>query len=397
MKRLTLTLTILLGLAMTSSVTGFAQGTDSNVTLTIVNAFSLYDPIDAAVQMFTMNEPGYNVNFVDGIPVEQIDTALMSGDGEYDIITLDYSDFYPLASKGALVDLGESELIMEPLRNSWIQGAYNLVSLNDSIYGLPLLISSEAMILDGQKYRSSEFEWPDGVQYSWSELADIASQHSLGSDGNPSLLADYIAYPWIMEQYVSTQNAEKGHVDFDTSAFRVSMESYKKMINEGAIIDRETFPDGGSSIAMMSTWDIAQSGDVLRRMPPTLEGQDALLGLPYVIVVNRNSKNVDAAMKLMEYFVTPDVQRNAYSFGLLSMMLRDPSIEMSDADGQAMYTEDDYKYRDILYSGWVPSITYPELFMYCYSGVMEDYYNDIIGIDELVQLVQMKAAMIQSE
>lgn len=360
--------------------------------LVIANADS-WPSVDDALQLLADSQPGLVIERIT-LNDEQIVAAFLSGDASFDILGLDYSTFYPLAVKDMFAELGTSGEIMESLEK-WLPGAYEVLYIDNQLCALPLMYVSDAVILDGPKYRTCGLNWPTDAEYSWSELAQIAQQAKMGQDGNPPLLADFIHFPWVIDQYISMQFVEKTLVNFDTPVFRNSMEAYKRMVNDGAIIDREGQDASIDSIGQINSWDLLQCGDVQRRMMPTLEGQRTLLTLPYVIAVNSKSEHMEIAMKMMEYLASTEAQASSIYQGLSASMLREVPSDVLD---ELNYTDGDIAYREMLHNQWIPYRTLPELYRYCNTaGIVEEYYNDVIDIDEFVRLLQAKADVIQAE
>ena len=205
--------------------------------LNLINVDLLWAGPYAALDSFARAYPDVEINHVE-MNDEQLSASIMSQQADMDIIALDYEQYVTFAQKNALVDLYQFSDLTDHLKY-WMPGVLDLLEIDGKLCALPNYILSEAFTLNDTVYRASGFDWPNNINYSWDELADLAENAQLGQYGNPPLLADFLSFPWPMWQYVSLQAQQSEQINFDTSLFRKTMEAYKRLVSLGAVVEHD--------------------------------------------------------------------------------------------------------------------------------------------------------------
>ena len=367
----------------------FTAYAEPNKNLTLANVDRVWLAANAALNLLKHTNPDIAINYIE-LNDDQLNVAVMAQQGDPDIMALEYEQYLTYARQGALVDLSHSDELMGNL-SQWMPGISNLLSIDGKLYALPLLIMTQAFVLDGPMYRASSFDWPKDRDISWQELADLAQQAQLGAnEGKPGLFSDFLSFPWPLWQYIGLEASKNEYISFETTSFRETMEAYKKLVLSGAVIDAEV--DTGNVIANLQSWDLSGIEDVERRMIPTIGNERAVLALPYVIAINANSDQLELAMQFMDCLASREAQQNE-GISLGRYFLNDTNCYRNDPT----YSEEDFNFRDMLQDNWILRRSFPDLFVYCKTGIMSDYYNGRITIDDLIKRLQSKMDMIQME
>lgn len=293
------------------SVAGF-EAENPNIKVKVVNAGSSYDEYTA------------------------LDNAIQAGSGVPDLAMFEYFAVPYFAIPGKLADLGKFGV--DGLKKDYVQAAWNDVTVNGKVYGLPSDYGPSAMFYNEATLKKAGVNEPPAT---WDDYYEDAKKvHALG--GNYYIAQDtgdlffLLSLIWQAGGRPFKVDGNKVHIDFTDEGTTRAVTFWQKMLdehllntkitawsddwnralNDGTLASQimggwltSTLPDrapkaaGQFRVALMPQWN---QGDKVGA-----ENGGSAFGIPAA------AKHKDAAYKFLEYFthgagLSPRVEAGAF-------------------------------------------------------------------------------------
>lgn len=343
-----------------------AEANEKAQELVIANATKVRDRrMDAAIDQFCTIYPEVEINFID-INSEQLNTMLMSGESDIDILYVTNYTLPIYRESGAVCDLSGHAGIMTAM-NDWYELPYLYA---DGVYHVPTMVLPKALLRNNEIDAAMEILYP----YDWDALYEYGRE-LLEETGIP-LIADYsIRFPVVLNQYMAYCCID-GTIDFDTPLFRKMISDYKRAYDDGIIV--ESCEDAYFIVTNVAAYPYNNSFYPL----PLVEGlavNDASL---YALAVVSDSDMKEMAMNFLAYYATTDAQGvinyDAPGAGLISDI---------GCYGQGSYdvtAEDELLWETVVSSSVCLPFNNVDFSIYM-GDQIEEYMHNEITLDELVE------------
>ncbi len=297
-------------------------GGDKNVSLTV---WSWDDTVAKSVPGFQAANPNIKVKVVNaGSSTDEyssLDNAIQAGSGVPDLAMFEYFAVPYFAIPGKLADL--DKFGAANLKNDYVQAAWNDVTVNGKVYGLPSDYGPSAMFYNEATLKKAGINSPPAT---WDEYyADAKKIHALGSKyyiaqdtGDIFFLLSLI---WQAGGRPFKVDGTKVHVDFTDAGTTKAVAFWQKMLDEGLLNTKvtawsddwnRTLNDGTLASQIMGGWLTA----TLPQRAPKAAGKFKVALMPQwqqgdkvggenggsAFGIPAAAKHKDAAFKFLEYF-----------------------------------------------------------------------------------------------
>lgn len=241
---------------------------------------------------------------------EALNTILMAGGEGADIIVTYYRTDSAIIESGALMDLRESESLMQVLQPyEWLM---NLHTTSDGrLYAVPQFVQADA-IHAWEERKIYDDTGLDLMNCTWKEFMEAALRFDgdVNGDGATDLVFledDSPEFPVWLQQYVMMQGGPD-QVNFDTPEFRELAELWKECVNADKVIGLgdEDF-QWDDAIYSMHCMEQPFPFDTGHTPLPTINGTSVRLADAKGVSVNANSPMRDIALRLLEIYYSPEV------------------------------------------------------------------------------------------
>lgn len=334
MKKLIIVVMSLLLVCSLVFANGAEESTSSGpVTVTFWNSFTGSDRPYLEQIVSEFNESQDEV-FVDMLIMPQdtlyqrLMTSFIAGDAP-DLIAIGIDRLAEYASADRLLDLGSyiesSDVISADIMAPAVYNAGNYKGIQ---YAVPMTANSVAMYYNKDHFRAAGLD-PDNPPQTLEELFDAWDKLIVKDEnGNVTQYAQAIGVrstvamiPAFMWLYGADYIDADGNVVINSpeavECMTMLQEAFAKGVSPVGLTGQEAdnlFSAGVASIEWNGPW--AYNGFVdagidvgLCLLPAGIDGQRATIGDGSVYVINKDSDNSAAAFKFIEYWNTPDVQR----------------------------------------------------------------------------------------
>ena len=334
MKKLIIAVMSLLLVCSLVFANGAEESTSSGpVTVTFWNSFTGSDRPYLEQIVSEFNESQDEV-FVDMLIMPQdtlyqrLMTSFIAGDAP-DLIAIGIDRLAEYASADRLLDLGSyiesSDVISADIMAPAVYNAGNYKGIQ---YAVPMTANSVAMYYNKDHFRAAGLD-PNNPPQTLEELFDAWDKLIVKDEnGNVTQYAQAIGVrstvamiPAFMWLYGADYIDENGDVVINSpeavECMTMLQEAFAKGVSPVGLTGQEAdnlFSAGVASIEWNGPW--AYNGFVdagidvgLCLLPTGIDGQRATIGDGSVYVINKDSDNSSSAFKFIEYWNTPDVQR----------------------------------------------------------------------------------------
>lgn len=309
----------------------------------------------------------------------------MAGDDVIDLLSVNMYEMSTLAEMGALCDLNEDAELRQRMEQWTGNRAFCWKGLR---YGVPVRLDTSCLF---PNRRLSGFALDvDWQRCTWLEWLQKAEQfHTDTNDDGVQdvwLLADTVDSPQWLFQYAATFDDIRD-VRFDAEAFRALAEQYKRCFKKGVLIDWNDAMQQPDTVV----YTIGRISDLDRTdyLPqPAITGERTVPAYTYSLALSKSTAQYDLAMDFLRCFTSDAVQSQSPFIGLAAdtaiypeyACLQNPLKQQVEAQkeyvdrGAAQWRNNDYH------------IFQAEQF--------EQYLNDRISLDDLVDSLQQKLRMV---
>lgn len=334
--------------------------------LVIANATQVRDRrMDAAIDQFCVMYPDVEINFID-INNEQLNTMLMSGESDIDILYVTNYTLPIYRESGAVCDLSGHMGLMTAM-NDWYELPYLYA---DGVYHVPTMVLPKALLRNEEIDVMPEISYP----YDWDVLYEYG-RDLLDETGIP-LIADFsIRFPVVLEQYMAYCCVD-GTIDFDTPLFREMITDYKKAYDDGVIVESEE--DAYFIVTNVAAYPYDNNFYPL----PLIEGLAVNHASLYALSVVADSDMSEMAMNFLAYYAASDAQGainyDAPGAGLIA------DIGCYGKGSYDVTKEDELLWETVINS--CVCLSYNNVDFSIFMGdQVEAYMNNEITLDELVE------------
>lgn len=334
MKKLIIAVMSLLLVCSIAFANGAEESTSSGpVTVTFWNGYTGSDRpvLEDLVNQFNESQDEVYIDMLimpwDTL-YQRLMTSFIAGDGP-DLIGFNIDRFAEYASAGRLLDLTSyiesSDVISADVM---APALYNAGKYNGVQYAVPMSSTAVAMYYNKDHFRAAGLD-PDNPPQTLEELFDAWDKLIVKDEnGNVTQYAQAIGVrstvamiPAFMWLYGADYIDENGDVVINSpeavECMTMLQEAFAKGVSPVGLTGQEAdnlFSAGVASIEWNGPW--AYNGFVdagidvgVCELPSGVEGRKATIGGDSVLVINKDSKVADAAWAFIEYWNSPDTQR----------------------------------------------------------------------------------------
>ena len=282
--------------------------------------------LEQVLNQFEIQHPNIKVKHetINDQYMDVIKTRLI-GDAAPDVFYLDAFEAPLLMKYG----------VLEPL-NSYINPEFNLndfeptllkaFQLGNRIYGLPKDFSTLALFYNKKAFQSAGI---NQVPQTWSELRDVSQKLTIDQnrDGRKEQYGFGIAPELSRQYFMMTAFGgrlidRQENADFFTSeslkGLQLIIEQYRKDQSSaqpsdvGASTGSEMFGQGKAAMVIEGTWAIPYLQETFSQLEfataevPTVNGKKGTMAYTVAYVMNKKTKNKEAAWKLIAYLTNQE-------------------------------------------------------------------------------------------
>lgn len=321
-----------------------------------------------------LNETNYKISYKNAnITVE--DLSLLTN-REYDAVLLYQKVLQAAVERDLLLPINDTAL-----NHDWTALAVYL-SKDDVMYGLPYYYIANLFSLDDTLAHRANFQFPQSAGYSLETLLCACNQSDLSQTEDICLMYTNLKTPLFLMQYLSAQYNETGDLQFDTAVFRRTISCYAEMVRKGYIMD----------------YDNAQRvKPILRLTPnpdhyvpfPNLDGMNCIVVDLYALCIPKSTEYPQKAQNFLSDFADEVCQSQIALGNWSQMVYQSPEIYGNEIiDKFPFYSEN---LRQEMMNDGVPRFPNTEFIRYLnQTGIITDYVNQEMTIDELIAVLQQK-------
>lgn len=259
---------------------------------------------------------------------QRLMTSFIAGDGP-DLIGFNIDRLAEYASAGRLLDLGpyiENSEVIDP--QIMAPALYGAGSYNGVQYAVPMSSTAVAMYYNKDHFRAAGLD-PENPPQTLEELFDAWDKLIIkDASGNVTQYAQAIgvrstvamipAFMWLYgADYIDAQGNVVINSPEAVECLTMLQEAFAKGVSPVGLTGQEAdnlFAAGVASIEFNGPWayqGFADAGiDVgVAVLPSGVDGVKATVGGDSVLVINKDSEVPEAAFSFIEYWNSPDVQR----------------------------------------------------------------------------------------
>ena len=360
----------------------------------IVNLGIAVDPrfVYAQAQMLEQY-PDLQVQQAD-IPYERLNLDLMRGAEGLDLICMDTDEYDLYVQRGILLPVDD---LAGALADE-SQASISLLPLmrDGQLYALPVSMEIRAFGLNDY-FDTLGMQWTADETLTWAELYRRAREAGIGGRGDACLFTANLEYPFpIMDGYMSNMAfLHDGKISFDTPEFRETMELYRQMVQEGMIASETDF-HGSAAMTYYPFWTFTSDASRYRMVPIIDENLHRQPVIMAVLGIPSFSQHTEEARAYLRAYGTAECQLQQY-YGVLGEMFLRNADDYSAEVWAAEYDDYSDALRLKTQAEWCGRIYHHDLAVYMQGGLMRDYLNGTIQIDQLIFALDSKMDMLQSE
>lgn len=304
-----------------------------------------------AYEEFKKDNPNITVQF-ETVPQQQY----------YEKLRLQLSGGEKIDLFGGNMDVFLDTGILEPLddyikkNNVDVSGfgpLYDGLKVNDKIYGLPYRKSNYMLYYNKTLFDQANVPYPK-ADMTWDEFRELAKKMTKGEGANKV----YGAYlqQWAQTWYMQAVQTGASIIDKDLTPFKKALQFRADLEKDGSIMPwseqvttsahyNSAFQKGNVAMNLIGDWHVAQlrqaeadkkisfDWDVVPVPHPAGVAPNTSLATPVSIMINKESKNKEAAFKLLQYITGAKGAKMFASKGFLTGYTNDEIRKAYVGDG----------------------------------------------------------------
>ena len=299
-----------------------------------------------------------------------------------------------------MVNLSKYQSITQNFEKMF-DGIREVCSYKGKILGVPLFsVEVSCWEVDAYLQADMNIKLPQ-EQWTWEQFYEIAQKTHKDTDwdGKPDVYA--LIQPGVIPPFMDTYECEnvdyiKGKVSFRNQEFIKLLKMWKRVLDEGLVLTKKRGEPLDNEKVFFKE---RKFGSVIKYprilIPkPVIKNRGAYPTYVQMLCVNKNSENIDKAVELLAYLISPDIQLKRPFAGLYSdvskydFTIRNTEAEPIDEKGIALL-------KDIRKQG-VRSYHNKGLRSF-QEEIIAKFISGQISAEEAAKQIEVKAKMIIEE
>ncbi|TBL68618.1 sugar ABC transporter substrate-binding protein [Paenibacillus thalictri] len=230
---------------------------------------------------------------------------------------------------------------------------YDNLKVNDKTYGLPYRKSNWMLYYNKTLFDEMKVPYPK-ADMTWDEFRDLAKKMTKGEGANKVYGA--FLHPWAQTWYMQAVQTGASIIDKDLSPFKKGLQFRMDMEKDGSIMSwaeqittnahyNSAFQKGNVAMNVIGDWHVAQlraaeqekkisfDWDVVPIPHPAGVPANTSLATPVSLMLNKNSKNKDAAFQVIQFMTGAKGAKVFASKGFLTGYTNDDIRKAYIGDG----------------------------------------------------------------
>ncbi|WP_240763200.1 ABC transporter substrate-binding protein [Paenibacillus thalictri] len=334
-----------------SGTTAAPKGETKPVTLKMTVLSDDQNAFKEVFAEFKKENPNIDVQ-IDTIPQQQY----------YEKLRMQLSSGENIDIIGGNMDVFLDTGILEPLDDyiaknkmdvSGFGPLYDNLKVNDKTYGLPYRKSNWMLYYNKTLFDEMKVPYPK-ADMTWDEFRDLAKKMTKGEGANKVYGA--FLHPWAQTWYMQAVQTGASIIDKDLSPFKKGLQFRMDMEKDGSIMSwaeqittnahyNSAFQKGNVAMNVIGDWHVAQlraaeqekkisfDWDVVPIPHPAGVPANTSLATPVSLMLNKNSKNKDAAFQVIQFMTGAKGAKVFASKGFLTGYTNDDIRKAYIGDG----------------------------------------------------------------